>query len=219
MTVSEVDAARLRSSIHEAGHIVVARQFGREARAVYFSDDGAATVFEAGEPNGSWSRLLTTLGGIVAERLSEDPSWRRFRTEATRLLESSDDEAKRVRIHVALSGRQFTKPAAVDYLADALEECARILSSRGVEFAEEVEAIYNGEREPHAYPSGAKIAYQDGRPIGYVREHVYTRSFNGAATYERGGVVPFEDTSLPRSLREYKELPDVRFADPEPPTR
>lgn len=215
--MSAVDATRLRRSVHEAGHVVVAQNFGRKAIAVYFSDDGAATLFEPGEPNGSYSRLVTTLGGIVAERLHEDPTWRRFRTEATRLTESSDDEAKRVRIHLALSGKRWTKASAVDYLTDALEETARILTARGVEFAEEVEAIYNGEREPRAYPEGAKIAYQNGKPVGYVREHVYTRSFDGEATYERGGVVPFENTSVPSSVRDYKDLPDVRFAEPEAP--
>jgi hypothetical protein len=155
------------------------------------------------------------VAGPVAKALHYDPSWRDFEGLAEHLLSGIDYDGRSILLAFQQiaeeEGRVFTREQAKTILAGRAERARKFLTEKSGELAQLVEDALAGKLTPRAYPEGAKVAYADGRPVGYVQpEHVYMASDTpgGTATYRRGeGLVAFADTRPPR-------VPDLPIVDP-----
>jgi hypothetical protein len=202
--------ARLATAHEEAGHLLAGQFMGRTARGLWLSDDGSACVqFEdTGNVNADVT-IFTTVAGPVAKALHLDPRWHDFEGLAEHLLSGVDHDGRSVLLafeqKAQEEGRRFTRQQALKILAGRAERARKRLTEKAGEVARIVEDALAGTLQPRAYPEGAKIAYANGQPLGYVREHLYAASDHGAASYERGGLVKLADTRPPR----VDELPIV----------
>ena len=216
--MSAVDERRATAH-EEAGHLLAGQFMGRTARGLWLTDDGSACVqFEDGGNVSPDATIFTTVAGPVAKALHLDPTWQDFEGLAEHLLSGLDNDGRSILYafeqKAEKEGKRLTRQQAFKVLAGRAERVRKFLIERTGEVAQIVEDGLAGKLQPRAAPVGAKLAFSEGRAIGYVREHVYSQDADGKVTYERGGVIPLADTSPPR----VDELPIVDpFLEPEPP--
>jgi len=162
MTLEEIAA-------HEVAHKMLGEAVGMRCTGIYLSEtEGGMTTFAEGSSN-PIALLGMAVAGPVGQIIREDPSWRRFKTLATQLVESSSNDGRAVRI--ALAGLpeylRSSKAEAIETVAIAIEEAVVELTKRGVEFEEEIEATLRGERTP-MIPAGHFIDEQSGLPVYFA---------------------------------------------------
>jgi hypothetical protein len=148
---------------HEAAHVLLARDGGVRPHGVWFSEKGGAVhwkddISEAPEN----TTLRVALAGYIGGLVHEDRAWRGYKTLATWFTESSNHDAKLVRL--ALNGRGLTRTEAIEHLAGEIEDVANSLRRRGQEWTQETELILNGARTPRA-PSGYAKDARSKRPV------------------------------------------------------
>jgi hypothetical protein len=223
--VIAVDTRRRAVAHEEAGHLLAGQVIGRTARGLWLCDDGEVSCVQfedAGDVDAD-ATIFTTVAGPVARALFLDPTWRDFEGLAEHLLSGVDNDGRSILLafeqKAEKDGKRLTRQQALKVLAGRAERARKLLTEKAGEVARIVEDALAGKLQPRAYPEGAKIAYANGKPVGYVREHMYAASDTGEASYERGGLVKFADTRPPK----VRELPIVdpfeAVAEPEKPKR
>jgi hypothetical protein len=209
--MTAVDARRATAH-EEAGHLLAGQYMGRTARGLWLADDGSCVQFEDAGNVSPDATIFTTVAGPVAKALHLDPTWRDFEGLAEHLLSGVDNDGRSVLLcfeqKAQEEGRRFTRQQALRIVAGRAERARKLLTEKAGEVAQIVEDALAGKLQPRAYPEGAKLAYANGKPLGYVQqENMYAAGDDGgpAILVRGGGVIKFADTRPPK----VDELPIV----------